>query len=88
MNVRSHEVTVDGESVSLTPTEYKLLVTLMKRAGEVVSVQELLEQVWGHDQYDTHLVEVHVANLRGKIEKDPKRPERIQTVRSFGYRFG
>lgn len=88
VNVRSHEVTVDGEATSLTPTEYKLLVTLMKRAGEVVSVQELLEQVWGHDQYDTHLVEVHVANLRGKIEKDPKRPERIQTVRSFGYRFG
>ena len=88
VDLRAHEVRVNGELITLTPTEYKLLVALMKRAGEVVSAQELLEEVWGYDEYDTHLVEVHIANLRSKIEADPKRPERIQTLRSFGYRYG
>jgi DNA-binding response OmpR family regulator len=88
VDLRAHEVLVGGEQVSLTPTEYKLLVALMRRQGEVVSAQELLEAVWGYDEYDTHLVEVHIANLRSKVERDPKNPERIQTLRSFGYRFG
>lgn len=88
VNLRAHEVTVNGEPVALTPTEYKLLVALMKHQGEVVSAQRLLEQVWGYDEYDTHLVEVHIANLRAKIEQNPKKPERIHTLRAFGYRFG
>ncbi len=88
VNLRAHEVTVDGQPVSLTPTEYKLLVTLMKHEGEVLSAEKLLEAVWGYDEYDTHLVEVHIANLRSKIEPDPKNPERIHTLRAFGYRFG
>jgi len=88
VNMRAHEVLVDEAPVSLTPTEYKLLVALMKQQGEVVSAQKLLEAVWGYREYDTHLVEVHVANLRGKIEKDPKNPSRIHTLRAFGYRFG
>lgn len=88
VDLRAHEVTVDGTGIALTPTEYKLLVTLMRHQGQVLSAQELLEAVWDYDDYDTHLVEVHIANLRAKIEKDPKKPERIQTLRSFGYRFG
>ena len=88
INLRAHEVTVNNETVALTPTEYKLLVALMKHQGEVVSAQRLLEQVWGYDEYDTHLVEVHIANLRIKVEQNPKKPERIQTLRAFGYRFG
>lgn len=88
VDLRAHEVLVNDAAIALTPTEYKLLITLMKRQGEVVSAQELLEAVWGYDEYDTHLVEVHIANLRSKVESDPKNPERIQTLRSFGYRFG
>lgn len=88
VDLRAHEVKVNDSAISLTPTEYKLLVALMKRPGEVVSAQELLDEVWGYDKYDTHLVEVHIANLRSKVEADPKNPERIQTLRSFGYRFG
>ncbi len=88
VNLRAHEVTVGGEPVSLTPTEYKLLVALMRHEGEVLSAQKLLESVWGYDEYDTHLVEVHIANLRSKVERDPKNPERIHTLRAFGYRFG
>lgn len=88
VNLRGHEVLVDDAAVSLTPTEYKLLVALMKHKGEVLSAEKLLEAVWGYDEYDTHLVEVHIANLRSKIEPDPKNPERIHTLRAFGYRFG
>jgi DNA-binding response OmpR family regulator len=88
VNLRAHEVTVNEQSVSLTPTEYKLLTTLMKHKSEVMSAHKLLETVWDYDEYDTHLVEVHIANLRNKIEIDPRNPQRIQTVRSFGYRFG
>ena len=88
VNLRAHDVKVGDESVSLTPTEYKLLIALMKHQGEVLSAQKLLESVWGYDEYDTHLVEVHIANLRSKIEQDPKNPERIHTLRAFGYRFG
>jgi len=88
VNLRAHEVTVNEEAVSLTPTEYKLLTTLMRHKSEVMSAHKLLETVWDYDEYDTHLVEVHIANLRNKIEQDPRNPQRIQTVRSFGYRFG
>lgn len=88
VNLRSHEITVDGNAIALTPTEYKLLVAFMRNQGQVLSAQELLEAVWDYGEYDTHLVEVHIANLRSKVERDPKKPERIQTLRSFGYRFG
>jgi DNA-binding response OmpR family regulator len=88
VNLRAHEVTVHDETVMLTPTEYKLIETLMRHKSEVMSAHRLLETVWDYDEYDTHLVEVHIANLRNKIEQDPRNPQRIQTVRAFGYRFG
>jgi len=78
---------VDGVQVSLTKTEFTLLQTLAERPGKVFSREELLRAVWGYDQYDTHLVEVHVANLRAKVEKDPRKPERVRTVRAFGYKL-
>ncbi len=87
INLEAHEVRVEGKLVLLTPTEYRLLRVLMQNTGRVMSHDELLAAAWDYDQYDTHLVEVHVANLRAKIEKDPKNPQRIQTVRAFGYRF-
>ncbi|HMN63011.1 MAG TPA: winged helix-turn-helix domain-containing protein [Anaerolinea sp.] len=49
---------------------------------------QLLEQVWGDTYYDDHVVEVHVGNLRKKIEDDPARPRFVETVRGVGYRFG
>jgi len=87
LDIDAHQVRVDGKEVTLTPTEFKLLRVLMQNAGRVMSHDELLAAAWDYDQYDTHLVEVHVANLRAKIEDDPKNPKRIQTVRAFGYRF-
>jgi two-component system, OmpR family, alkaline phosphatase synthesis response regulator PhoP len=87
INAEAAEVLVDGQPVLLTKTEFTLLKTLAERPGKVFSREELLRAVWGYDQYDTHLVEVHVANLRSKVEKDPRRPERVRTVRAFGYKL-
>ena len=81
------EVTVEGKPVGLTRTEFSLLKTLAEKPGKVFSREELLRAVWGYDQYDTHLVEVHIANLRSKVEKNPRRPERVKTVRAFGYKL-
>jgi len=87
MDLDSREVTVDGKPVNLTPTQMRLLQVLMEQPGRVFSTDELLEAVWDYQQYDSHLVETHISNLRNRIEDDPKNPRRIITVRSFGYKF-
>ena len=86
MDLEAKRVWVDGNEVQLTPTEFKLLQTLLEHQGKVVSTETLLKAAWGYEGTDTHLVEVHIGNLRGKIEKNSRRPERIKTVRGFGYR--
>ena len=87
LDINSREVTVDGELVDLTPTQMRLLQVLMSHPGRVFSTDQLLESVWDYPQYDPHLVETHISNLRNRIESDPKSPARIITVRSFGYKF-
>jgi len=87
IDTEGHQVTIAGKTVELTPTEFGLLQALAEQPGKVFSHQELLRKVWDYDQYDTHLVEVHIANLRGKIEKDARKPKRIVTVRAVGYRL-
>ncbi len=78
-----------GEPVLLTPTELRLLLTLSRAPGRVFGRQQLLEEVWEHDYLgDSRLVDNCVQRLRAKIETDPARPEYVQTVRGFGYRFG
>lgn len=82
-------VTVREEPVTLTPTEMRLLLTLTRAPERVYSRQQLLEEVWEHDYLgDSRLVDNSVQRLRAKIETDPAKPEYIQTVRGFGYRFG
>lgn len=87
IDLEAAEVIVDGQPANLTKTEFTLLKTLAERPGKVFSREELLRAVWGYDQYDTHLVEVHVANLRAKVERNPRKPERVRTVRAFGYKL-
>lgn len=87
LDLNSREVTVDGELVEITPTQMRLLQVLMQQPGRVFSTDFLLDSVWEFPQYDPHLVETHISNLRNRIEKDPKNPTRIITVRSFGYKF-
>ncbi|WET82317.1 response regulator transcription factor [Amycolatopsis sp. QT-25] len=79
----------DGEPVSLTPTELKLLLQLSRTPGQVYSRQQILSAVWDHDYLgDSRLVDACVQRLRAKIEDVPAKPEHVQTVRGFGYRFG
>jgi DNA-binding response OmpR family regulator len=82
-----HEVTRRGEPIDLTAREFALLETLAAQPGRVHSRAQLLEQVWGSEFYDDHVVEVHLTNLRRKIEDDPSRGRYLQTVRGVGYRF-
>jgi DNA-binding response OmpR family regulator len=83
------EVTKRGAPVSLTPTELKLLLELSRTPGQVYSRQQILSAVWEHDYLgDSRLVDACVQRLRAKIEDVPARPEHVQTVRGFGYRFG
>ncbi len=86
MDLDAKRLWVDGVEVQLTPTEFKLLQTLLVNRGKVVSTENLLKAAWGYEGNDTHLVEVHIGNLRSKIEKNSRRPERVKTVRGFGYR--
>jgi DNA-binding response OmpR family regulator len=83
-----HVVTRAGAPISLTPKEYAILEALMRHAGEVVSRVHLGERVWEHDIDSlTNLVEVHISNLRRKIDRSDLLPL-IHTVRGFGYRLG
>lgn len=82
-----YEVTLRGRPVSLTSREFTLLATLAEHPGRVFTRAQLLERVWGSEYYDDHVVEVHIANLRRKLEDDPARPRYLHTVRGVGYRF-
>ncbi|HWN20505.1 MAG TPA: response regulator transcription factor [Gaiellaceae bacterium] len=83
-----HELIVDGEPVSLTPSEFKVLYVLAQRPEEVVSKRAILEHLWESTFVgDQHACDVHISNLRRKVERDPSRPERIVTVRGFGYKL-
>ena len=89
IDVPGHQVTRNGEEISLTPIEFELLAALASRPRQVFSREELLEQVWGYRKSsDTRLVNVHIQRLRSKVEKDPDDPHIIQTVRGIGYKTG
>jgi len=79
-------VTVRGQPVALTPTEYNLLFQLATNPGLVMTHHELLKKVWG-DEYreEVHYLKVYVGRLRAKLESDPAKPELIRTVRGVGY---
>ena len=77
-----------GEPVTLTPREFDLLVALMDRHGTVVARSDLLGAVWGYQQdISTRTVDIHVSELRAKLEPHPAQPVHIVTVRKAGYRF-
>lgn len=78
-----------GEPVELTPKEFDLLVALLGRRGAVISRQELLKEVWGYGNaaVNTRTVDVHLSELRRKLENDPANPRFILTVRKAGYRL-
>lgn len=88
VDVVSRIVKVTGEEIQLTPTEYDLLRVLVKYAGKVLTHSQLLREVRGTDyQDDSHLLRVHMSNLRRKIEPDPNQPRYIMTEPGVGYRL-
>ena len=88
VDLRTRQLWRNSEQIALTPTEFKLLVTLMRRAGEVVSPEELVREVWG-PQYAGEVGHVrrYIWHLRKKIEPDPENPQYVYNERGFGYRF-
>jgi two-component system alkaline phosphatase synthesis response regulator PhoP len=78
----------EGETVSLAPLEYDLLLALYDRRGAVATRHELLREVWGHHAaVVSRTVDTHILELRKKLERDPARPRHILTVRKTGYRL-
>ena len=88
INVAARSVTKGTDAVSLTPKEFDLLLALIRRRGAVVSRLELLKEVWGHQaEVMTRTVDIHIAELRRKLEDDPATPRHILTVWKAGYRL-
>ncbi|MEO7911903.1 MAG: response regulator transcription factor [Roseiflexaceae bacterium] len=82
------EVTLAGRALPLTTLEFALLTTLAAHPGLVFTRAQLLERVWDTDYFgDDHVVDVHIANVRKKLNEDPAAPRYIETVRGAGYRF-
>jgi two-component system, OmpR family, KDP operon response regulator KdpE len=81
-------VQMDGKNVHLTPIEYRLLTTLVRHAGRVVSQRQLLKDVWGPAHTDqAHYLRVYMGTLRRKLEQDPARPRYLLTEPGVGYRL-
>lgn len=88
IDVTGHTVTLQGDPVSLSPREFDLLRVLALNVNRVVSIEELLDHVWGVEyQGQSQVVYVHIRWLREKIEEDPNQPQRIVTVRGVGYKL-
>ena len=88
VDVEGHRVTLRGEPVRLSPTEFNLLETLVRNTGKVTTHRTLLHKVWGPEYAgDTQLLRVYISQLRGKIEERPERPKYIVTEPGIGYRF-
>jgi len=88
IDFRSYEARVSGEPVEMTRKEFAVLRYLAARAGEVVTRDDLLNQVWGYESYpSSRTVDNHVAGLRAKLEQDASQPEHIKTVHGVGYKF-
>jgi two-component system KDP operon response regulator KdpE len=84
----ARQVRLAGKEVHLTPTEFRLLATLVKHAGRVVTHRQLLKEVWGPDSVqETQYLRVYMAALRQKIEPDSSRPRYLLTEPGVGYRL-
>ena len=83
-----HEVFLRGEPVPMPLKEFDLLWVFMSNAGQLVTREKLMRQVWGNDYFgDTKTLDVHIKRLRNKIEDTPSKPTRIVTIRGLGYKF-
>lgn len=87
LDPEGYTVTRDGELLDLTPTEFKILALLLRRPGQAFTRSQISESVSTSQHYlASRYIDVHISRLRAKIERDPSKPEMIQTVPSVGYR--
>jgi DNA-binding response OmpR family regulator len=88
INLKKYEAHKKGKPIRLSPREYELLKWFIEREGEIISRDELLNQVWGYDSFpDTRTIDAHIAKLRHKIEDNPEEPKLIVTIHGIGYKF-
>jgi DNA-binding response OmpR family regulator len=88
VDLRAHAVQRRGVAVALSPRGYALLATLVTRPGEVITRAQLLREIWGYSSdVMSRTVDMHIMELRRKLEVDPANPRHFQTVRKTGYRF-
>jgi len=83
-----YAVTIKGRPITLSATEFKLLLYLAERPGKVFSREQLLDAIWGNESFvEPRTVDVHIRRVRAQIEKDPAHPKYIKTMRGIGYFF-
>jgi two-component system response regulator RegX3 len=88
LDLERYEATVDGNPIQLTPSELKLLAFLARDPGRVFSRREIMQHLWESEYIgDARAADLHVSNIRRKIERDPDNPERLMTVRGAGYKL-
>jgi len=88
IDLARHLVTVRGHQVNLTRSEFQVLRLLVESSGDVFSRQQIMEELWQSEfRGDVRACDVHISNLRQKIERDPQEPELVVTVRGVGYKF-
>lgn len=88
LNQESKEVTLEGEPLKLTPTEFKITELFMRNQGRVFSIPEIYERVWQEPAYNAeNIVAVHIRKIREKMEADPKNPRYIKVVWGVGYKM-
>lgn len=88
VNFSAMEAWRNGEPVTLTPMEFKVLDYMIRNEGRVISRNELLNEVWGYENYPyTRTVDNHILRLRQKLEREPSRPVHFRTVHGAGYKF-
>jgi two-component system KDP operon response regulator KdpE len=88
VDMENRRVLVGERRISLTPTEYRLLVYMIRNAGRVLSFSQILEKVWGEEYQDSpNYVHVYISHLRQKLEKDARNPQYFVSEHGAGYRF-
>jgi len=87
INLEDFKVKVAGKEVVLTEKESAILKALVMRKGELLTHEQILDEVWGEDIVEYGNIDVHIRHLREKIEKDPNNPQLIKTIKGEGYKF-
>ena len=87
LNTDTREVILDGKSIRMTPSEFKILELLIRNPGRVFSAEDIYERVWNEQAINTDTIMVHVRNIREKIEINPKKPKYLKVVWGVGYKL-